>query len=89
MGASLRARFATVSVEAGANTARALYDAPCLVDELLLGRFLGRGLDAEARGEPFLEDSALARALGPRRSECIVEETSGTWAFARYVRPAD
>ena len=83
---SLRTRFETVTIEAGVTTARSLYDAPSLVDELVLGRFLGPTLTDAAKGAAFLDDAALERALGPRRSDHRVDEPSGPWAFARYRR---
>ena len=73
-----------VSVEAGPSTASALYDAPSVVDELLLSVFDGRVVDGQLGG--LLPDER--RLLGDRR--CVAaqrrSEASGAWRFQRWVR---
>ncbi|MEM6291946.1 MAG: hypothetical protein AAGA54_11800 [Myxococcota bacterium] len=77
---------ATVSVEAGPSTARALYADPPAVDELLLSEFLEPDLPHDLRGP-----SAFDRppgGLGFRRLSPGVtrSEPSGRWRFTRLSR---
>ncbi len=76
----------TVTVEAGARTTTALYEAPCLVDELMLSVFTGPNLAEAARGRPFVAARADALPLRPLHPASTVVEPSGTWKFVRMSR---
>ncbi|ACY18605.1 hypothetical protein [Haliangium ochraceum] len=83
---------ATILVEAGASTTRALYapgeDAGPL-DELLLSVFAGAELPPEAQAGAFASPAAV-RARLPRRSAGRQEHTPrGTWRFERCTRGAE
>ncbi|MBW2274989.1 MAG: dihydrofolate reductase family protein [Deltaproteobacteria bacterium] len=78
---------ATLSVEAGPSTARALYGAEGpRVDELMLSLCLEPDLAPRARAGPFVEVESIEALLGPAASRCEVEEPSGRWSFRRYRR---
>lgn len=73
--------IATVSIEAGPSTSRALYDAPCLVGALALCRFEGETVPDGVVGGELLDPAALDAVLpgaGPRHQ---VSEDSGPWSF--------
>ncbi len=78
---------ATIAIEAGPSTTRALYDEPARVDELLLSVFEG-WLAPELEGGPLPDDAALEAALGPARSARAAREASGRWRFVRHRRDA-
>ncbi len=78
-------RCGLVSIEAGPNTSRTLYDDPIVIDELLLSEFEGASLPEEARGDEFLELDRLRRLL-PNESSGAYEEPSGPWRFHRLSR---
>jgi riboflavin biosynthesis pyrimidine reductase len=77
----------TVLVEAGVTSARTLYEAPCVVDELLLSLYSGP-LAEVARGETFLpRDEPLRLALAAAEGRAGQGEAEGPehgWRFARH-----
>ena len=76
----------TVLVEAGPATARALYDEPALVDELLLSVYESPELDDALVG-PAIPGSGRLESLFSRHSHPVsVEESSGRWTFSRWRR---
>ncbi|MFT3927175.1 MAG: dihydrofolate reductase family protein [Myxococcales bacterium] len=80
----LRAQVPNVSVEAGPSTSGQLFEAPPMVDELLLSRFEG-ALSPAALGKALPDDALLFRGL-----RCVHETSlparEGTWLFQRWVR---
>ncbi|MBX3271942.1 MAG: dihydrofolate reductase family protein [Sandaracinaceae bacterium] len=76
----------SVSVEAGPRVAAPLYEPPCAIDELSLSTFEG-ALDARALGGALFDDATLAERM-VLAGEARVDEASGPWRFARYVRRA-
>lgn len=74
----------SVSIEAGPNTSRELYDEPRVVDELLLSVFCGAELNHEAQGDAFLKLNGV-RALFDEESSGEHEEPSGPWRFSRFT----
>ncbi len=78
---------ASVSIEAGPRVALPLYDAPSVVDELMLSTFEGE-LDPRARGAAFLEEAELATELERVAPPFAVEEPSGPWTFRRFLSRA-
>lgn len=73
---------ARVLIEAGPSTSATLYDAPGLVDEVLLSVFCG--------SEPEHLAGALPQAaldLDPVAAPAERDEASGTWAFQMRRRP--
>jgi len=86
--ASLRreAGFATIAIEAGASTTRALYAAELGVDELMLSCFEGAELPESLRGAGFATSRELAGVFGPPLSLHIEQEHSGRWSFLRFRR---
>jgi riboflavin biosynthesis pyrimidine reductase len=75
---------ATVAVEAGASTSRALYEPVLRVDELCLSFFAEAGLGASLRGPAFLPAGRLAALFGPPSSLHAEREPDGRWLFARF-----
>lgn len=79
---------ARLSVEAGPTVARQFYEAPCLVDRLLLSEFRGTLPDA-ARGPAFVEASRLqacgAFGVEPRP----VSGGSTAWRFGWWLKSTD
>ena len=75
--------IASVAIESGPSTARALYDEPLAVDELMLSICRTPLLPEGARGAELFDLSVLDR-LFEQRSECTREEESGTWSFLRF-----
>ena len=76
----------TVSVEAGPQTARALYADPVAIDELSWSEFLEPDLAHDLRG-------AVAFPRGPDRGmlqrttpAVTIDEGSGRWRFSRWTR---
>ncbi len=83
---TLRERgFATVAVEAGASTSRALYEPGWRVDELSLSFFAGAELSTSLRGPAFLSAARLAASLGSPVSLHVEQEPDGRWLFARFL----
>jgi riboflavin biosynthesis pyrimidine reductase len=76
----------TIAIEAGPTTTASLYDEPCLVDELILGRYLEPSLPEAARGGPLPERARLERALPVLIGSSECEEPSGRWRFERRRR---
>jgi riboflavin biosynthesis pyrimidine reductase len=80
----LRQRVETIDVEAGPRTTNALYQAPALIDELLLSRFEGV-LPSPKVGGALPPDAELFEGLS-----CVHEvrrdEESGPWVFQRWRR---
>ena len=76
----------TVTVEAGARTSAALYEPPCLVDELMLSVFAGPDLPEAARGRPFVAARAEELPLTQPHPPSTVSEPSGAWNFVRLSR---
>lgn len=74
-----------VSIEAGPSTARALYERPMAVKELLLSVYLDPELDERARGAPLVKLSEVRRWF---RSETSVthRERGQHWTFYRLRR---
>ena len=80
----------TVTVESGVSTSRALYDAPVVVDELLLSVYSARSLDADFAGEAFLAPGHPVRArfsvlgsLNPG-AEAPEPTRARAWRFERH-----
>ncbi|MET0340106.1 MAG: dihydrofolate reductase family protein [Polyangiales bacterium] len=73
-----------VSVEAGPSTARALYEAPSVVDELLLSTYL-EPLRDEQIGYALPDDGVLLRGR-TMVAEQTRKEESGKWRFQRWAR---
>lgn len=71
----------TISIEAGATTARSAYS-PLVVDEVLRSVFTGP-TNASWLGEPFL-DTPWLETLATRVSATQLEEHSGVWRFERW-----
>src|SRR5690606_10633143 len=71
------------AIEAGPSTHRALYDAPCLVDELALTLYDGP-LDEALLGGAMPSERDIEARLGPARSSRSV----GDFRFVRYQRRA-
>lgn len=78
----------TVSIELGPSSARALYDRPSRVDELLLSIFDAPTIPDSVVGPRFIDSTTLDRVLSTRSSPFRVGETrgSGEWTFVRYAR---
>lgn len=74
-----------VSIEAGPSTARALYERPMAVKELLLSLYFEPTLDDRARGEPLVK---LAEVRSVFRSETSAahREQDQHWSFHRLRR---
>ncbi len=74
-----------VSIEAGPSTARALYERPMAVRELLLSVYLDPELDERARGAPLVHLSEVRRWF---RSETSVthRDRGQLWTFYRLSR---
>lgn len=74
-----------VSIEAGPSTARALYERPIAVKELLLSVYLEPSLDERAQGAPLI---TLSEVRGIFRTEtCTVHREQGRhWSFHRLQR---
>ncbi len=75
---------ASVSVEAGPRVAVPLYEEPSMIDELALSVFEG-ALDPRAIGGAFVDEGAIA-SMALAGGPTAVDEPSGRWAFARYLR---
>ncbi|MDG2303543.1 MAG: dihydrofolate reductase family protein [Candidatus Binatia bacterium] len=75
-----------ICVEAGPSTAGSLYDAPVVVDELLLSVYEEAPLPPALDAGPFLSSAALAERLGPPVSAVSRREASGLWQFRRFCR---
>ncbi|MEL7059975.1 MAG: hypothetical protein AAGN46_08120 [Acidobacteriota bacterium] len=85
---------ATITIEAGATTARSLYDDPPMLDELLLSEFLGE-LPAERRAAPMVEDERLREIFDRRDGPVLipgatddrsVADRAAGWQISRFVR---
>jgi hypothetical protein len=74
-----------VSIEAGPSTARALYERPMLVKELLLSVYLEPSLDERAKGEPLVE-LAEVRRLFHHETSATHREEGQHWSFYRLRR---
>ncbi len=73
----------SVAIEAGPSTTRPLYEEPVAVDELMLSLCRVPALPEAVRAGELLELAAFDRLFG-QRSECTLEEESGTWSFLRF-----
>ncbi len=86
--ANPRAEDVTILIEAGPETAAALYEPPCRVDELLLSLFEGP-LERDALAGELPNQDRLAALLGAPRGSSRACEASGAWKFLRYRRDAE
>ena len=85
--ALLRERgFRSISVEAGPSSARALYEDPIAVDELLLSVYRGAAPPDSVRGAAFPDPDRLRRHFYVPAPAWEVREASGRWAFSRHLR---
>lgn len=75
----------SISIEAGPTTARALYERPMLVKELLLSVYLEPTLDERAQGEPLVKLSEV-RGVFPRETSTTHTENGQHWSFYRLRR---
>jgi riboflavin biosynthesis pyrimidine reductase len=73
---------ASVAIEAGPATTRALYEEPLGVDELMLSICRMRELPPGVRGGELLGLDSLNR-LFRQRNEQVRHEESGAWSFLR------
>jgi riboflavin biosynthesis pyrimidine reductase len=76
----------TILIEAGPSTASALYQAPVLVDELLLSVFHGPALPAHARAGDLVTLVHVRACLPHASAGFDVAEASGPWRFRRFWR---
>jgi riboflavin biosynthesis pyrimidine reductase len=76
----------SILIEAGPTTAQALYDAPVLVDELLLSVFEAPTLADELVGPALLAPDRLETLFAHRSDPVVIDEPSGPWSFSRWVR---
>lgn len=76
----------SVLIEAGPRTARELYDAPPLVDELLLSVYQGPSLAPAALVGAFATSSRITACLGPPVNEHSEGGRGARWRFLRYLR---
>jgi hypothetical protein len=74
-----------VSIEAGPSTARALYERPMLVKELLLSVYLEASLDERAKGAPLVKLSEVRRLFHSETS-ATHRESGKHWSFHRLRR---
>ena len=81
-----RSGTCTVCIEAGPATARHLYRAALLADELLLSIFLAPELDARHLVAPFASPHRIRALFGEPVERTESEEESGRWRFERYRR---
>jgi hypothetical protein len=86
----LRERFGYVDldVELGPGAAAALYEEPCLVDELWLATFREPDLPEALRGGAFASRRELAARWGAPARRVTRSEASGRWSFERFRRPS-
>lgn len=80
-------KFQTVLVEFGPTSARALYESPVLIDELLLSVY-EEELAPELVGPAFGTARSLEQTLGVPGPVSERIEDSGRWTFRRYRRDA-
>jgi riboflavin biosynthesis pyrimidine reductase len=73
-----------ISIEAGPSTAAAAYDAPVVIDELVLSIYGGAALAPALAGGELPGRAAIERAVGARRASFSAEESSGRWTFEHY-----
>ncbi len=74
-----------VSIEAGASTARSLYERPVAVKELLLSVYLEPSLDERAQGAPLIALSEV-RAMFRSETSTVHREQGQHWSFHRLCR---
>ena len=74
-----------ISIEAGPSTARALYDDPMVVKELLLSVYLERSLDSRAKGQPLVKLSDVRRLFRTETS-ATHRDLGHHWSFHRLRR---
>ena len=74
-----------VSIEAGPSTARALYERPMVIKELLLSVYLEPSLHSEAVGDPLVKLSEVRR-LFHNETSTHHREGSEHWSFYRLRR---
>ena len=80
----LRAQGATrITVEAGPSASAALYEEPCLADELWRSTYLEHELLSEVVGPALVPDAHLDGLLPVRTGGETVREPSGPWRFER------
>jgi riboflavin biosynthesis pyrimidine reductase len=77
---------ATISIEAGPSTARELYAAPLVVDEIMLSVFEESPLPPELDAGPLLDEPQLDRLLPAASPRHVLIEESGAWSFRRLRR---
>ncbi len=77
---------ATIGLEAGPSTMRALYADPIQVDELMISEFLEPALAHELRGPSLFTPHRNPAAMGSVTAVAERREPSGRWRFSRYVR---
>jgi riboflavin biosynthesis pyrimidine reductase len=78
----------SVLIEAGPSTARALYRGDRLVDELLLSRYEGPPLPAEALVGEFATEADLERCFGAPVHVRTGGRADVGWSFLRYLHRA-
>ena len=74
-----------VSIEAGASTARTLYESPMVVRELLASVYLEPELDERAQGAPLVKLSE-ARRMFRSETSATHRENGRHWSFHRLRR---
>ncbi|MDH3653339.1 MAG: hypothetical protein OEN21_03645 [Myxococcales bacterium] len=74
-----------VSIEAGPSTARALYERPIAIKELLLSVYLEPSLDEHAQGAPLIKLSEV-RAMFRSETSTVHREDGTHWSFHRFRR---
>jgi riboflavin biosynthesis pyrimidine reductase len=75
-----------ISIEAGPSTARAAYDDPARIDELLLSVFAAAAIPPAVAGGELPPRREIERILGPPRAAFTLDEPSGRWRYERYRR---
>lgn len=76
----------TISIEAGPRSANSLYETEPMVDEVCLSIYEGGEVGEAARGGALPADASLFAGLGRTAGDALVDEPSGRFRFARWVR---
>jgi riboflavin biosynthesis pyrimidine reductase len=74
----------TISIEAGPSTSQELYEAPIVIDELMLSVYKELSLPQEVKGPSFLSKEQIKSILGTPRSSHKTKQESGQWEFLMY-----
>lgn len=77
---------ATVSIEAGPSVARSFYEAPLMVDEVLLSVFVGENLATGARGSRQKPPAELDRLFAHHCPLVHSTSSDGPWQHGRWWR---